>query len=138
MSLYPHQTAQVQHQLSSLSTVNTPLLLCRRQCQRRPLSVAPNFHVERRSPQAAGNLNISNCTILKSFKVDARRIRLFGARPDGLNPLSVGNSMLTKIQLKTCTSFHTLNTLNTSHTRSLNHRHLFCRGRKQTLALVFP
>jgi len=43
VSLYPHQTAQAQLQLSSRSTVNTPLLPCCRQCQRRPHSVAPKF-----------------------------------------------------------------------------------------------
>jgi len=132
MSLYPHQTAQVQHQLSSLSTVNTPLLACRRQCQRRPFSVAPNFHAERSSPQTAGDLNISNYTIPNTFKFHARRIWLFAARPDTLNPLSVVNSMLTKIQSKTCTRFPTSNTLNTSQTRSLNHRRLHCRRRKHT------
>jgi len=45
-----HEAAQAQHQLSSLYTVYTPLLTCRWQCQRRPLSVALNFHVERSSP----------------------------------------------------------------------------------------
>jgi len=74
VSLHPHQTAQAQHQIWSLSTVNTPLLVCRLQRQRRPLSIAPNPHAERYSPQIAGNLNISNYTILDTFKVHARRI----------------------------------------------------------------
>jgi hypothetical protein len=52
-------------------------------------------------------------------------------RPDALNPLSVVNSTLTKIQSKTGTHFRTSNTLKTSQTRSLNHRHL-CRGRTYT------
>jgi len=130
MSLYPHQTAQAQLQLSSLSTVNTPLLPRHRQCQRRPHSVAPNFHAERSSPQTAGNLNISNNTILNTFKLQI--IWLFAARPNALNPLSIVNSTLTKIQSKTWTRFPTLNTLKTSQTRSLNHHHLLCGGRKHT------
>jgi len=136
VSLYPHHSAQAQHQLSSLSTVNTPLLACGRQCQRRPLSVAPNFHAERSSPQTAGNLNISNYTIQNTFKLHARRIWLFAARPDALNPLSVVNSMIPKIQSKTWTRFPTSNTLKTSQTRSLNHRYHLCRGRNHTPAPV--
>jgi len=130
VSLYPHQTAQAQLQLWSLSTVNTPLLPCRRQCQRRPHSVAPNFHAERRSPQTAGNLNISNYTILTSLKL--QRIWLFAVRSDGLNPLSVVDSTQTKIQSKTWTRFPTSNTLKSWQTRSLNHCHLPCRGRTHT------
>jgi len=132
VSLCPHQTAQAQLPLSSLSTVNTPLLPCRRQCQRRPYSVAPNFHAERSSPQTAGNLNISNYTILNTFKL--QRIWLLAARPDVLNPLSLVNSTLTKIQSKTLMHFPTSNTLKISQTRSLNHRRLVSRGRKHTPA----
>jgi len=132
VSLYPHQTAQAQLQLSSLSTVNTPLLACRRRCQRRPLSVARNFHAERSSPQTAGDLNISNYTILNTF----RRIWLFPARPDLLNPLSVMNSTLTTTLSKTWTRFPTWNTLKSSPTRGLNHRHL-CRRQTYTPAPEF-
>jgi len=132
VSLYPHQTAQAQLQLAFLSTVNTPLLPCCRQCQWRPHSVAPNFHAERSSPQTAGDVNISNYTILNTFKL--QRIWLYAARPDWLNPLSVVNSTLTVIQSKTWTRFTTSNRLKTLQMRSLNHRHLFCRGRKHTLA----
>jgi len=128
--LYPHQTAQAQHQLSSRSTVNTPLRQCRRQCQRWPHSIAPNFHAERSSPQTAGDLNISNYTILNTVKL--QRIWLFTARPDALNPLSVVNSTLTMIQLRTWADFHTSNMLKPSQTRSLNHPNLFCRVRKHT------
>jgi hypothetical protein len=39
MSLYPHKTAQAQHQLSSLSTLNTPLVACEWHCQRRPFQL---------------------------------------------------------------------------------------------------
>jgi len=129
-----HEAAQAQHQLSSLSTVYTPLLPCRRQFSRRPLSVAPNFRAERSSPLTAGDLNISNYTILNTFKLLARRIWLFAAHPDTLNPLSVVTSTLTKIQSKTWTRFPTSNTLKTYQTRSLNHRHLLCHGRKHTPA----
>jgi len=103
--------------------------VCRRQCQRWPFSIALNFHAERSSPQTAGNLIISNYAILNTIKLSDRRIWLFAARPDALNPLSVVNPMLTKIQLKTSTCVPTSNTLKRSQTRSLNHRHLLCRGR---------
>jgi len=118
------------------STVNTPLLTCRWLCQRRPLSIAPNFHAERCSPQTAGDLNISNNTIRNTFKFHARRIWLLAARPDALNLLSVVNSTVTNIQSKTWTCFPTSNTLKTSQTWSLHHRHLLCRGRKHTSAPV--
>jgi len=126
VSLYPHQTAQAQLQLSSLWTMNTPLLPCRQQCQRWPHSVAPNFHAERSSPQTAGDWNISNYTIVNTFKL--QRICLFAAHPDAFNPFSVVDSTLTKIQSKTCMRFATSNTLKTLQTRSLNLRHLLCRG----------
>jgi len=103
VSLYPHQTAQAQLHLSSLSTVNTPLLPCHRQCQRRPHSIAPNFHAERSSPQTAGDINISNYSIMNTFKL--QRIWPFAARPDVSNPLSFVNSTLTKIQSMTLTHF---------------------------------
>jgi len=136
VSLYPHQTAETQHQLSSLSTVYTPLLACRRQSQRRPHSVAPNFKAERSSPQTAGDLNISNFTIQNTIKLNAGRISLFAARPDALNPLSVVNSTLRMTQSKTWTRFTTSNTLKTSQTRSLNHRHLLYHRREYTPAPV--
>jgi hypothetical protein len=136
LSFYPHQTAQAQHQHSSLSTVNTPLLACHRQCQRRPCFVAPNGHAKRSSPQIAGNRNISNYTILNTFKLHTRRIRLIAARPNAFNPLSPVNSILTKTQSKTSTCFPTSNSLKTSQTRSYNHHHLLCHGRKHTPAPV--
>ena len=129
MSLYPHQTVQAQHQLSSLAAVNTRLLASRWQRQRRPISVAPNFHAERSSPLTAGDLNISNYTILNTFG----RICLFAGRPETLNPLSVVNSTLIQIQTKTWTHFPTSKTLKTSQTRSLNQCHP-CHGRKYTPA----
>jgi len=103
MSLHPHQTAQAQHQHSSHSTVYIPLLACCWQCQRKPHLIAANFPAERSSPRTAGNLNISNCNILNTFKLHPRRLWLFTARPDALSLLSVENSMLTKIQSKTRT-----------------------------------
>ena len=54
-----HQAAQALHQLSSLSTVYTPLLVCHQRCQGRPFSIPPNFHAEWSSPQTACDLNIS-------------------------------------------------------------------------------
>jgi len=129
VSLHPHQAAQAQHQLSSLSTVYTPLLACHQQCQRRPPSIAPNFHAERRSPQTTGDSNISNFTILNT-----REIWLCAACADRLNPPSIVNSMLTKILSRTCTHFPTLNTLKPLQTRSCNHGHLLCGWRKNTLA----
>jgi len=85
-----------------------------------------------------GDLQKSNYTILNTFKSYARRIWLFAGSPDLLNLLSVVNPTLTKIQLKTWTSFPTSTTLKTSHIRSLNHSHLLCRKRKSTPALAFP
>jgi len=106
-----HKTAPAHHQLSSASTVSTSLHTCRRQCRRRPCSVAPNFHAERYSPQTTGNINISNYAILNTFQLHTRRIWLFTMCPDVLNLLSVVNSTLTKIQSKTCTRFPTSNEL---------------------------
>ena len=73
-SLYPHQTAQAQQQLSSHSTVNAPYLTGCQQCQRRPHFVAPNSQAKRSSPQTAGDHTISNYTILNTFKLHTRRI----------------------------------------------------------------
>ena len=135
VGLYTHQTAQALLQLSSLSTVITPLLSCCGQCQRRPHSVALNFHAERSSPQTAGDLNISNWTILNTFKL--QRIWLFAGCHNTLNPLRVVNSTLTKNQSKTWMRFPTSNTFNTSQTRNLNHHHhLLCHRRKHTPAPV--
>jgi len=136
MILHPHQTAQAQHQLSSLSTVDTPLLECNQQPQRRTLSVALNPHAEGNSPQTAGDLHTSNFTILNTINLHARRIWLFAACPDLLNPLSVINSMGTMIQSKTWTRFPTSNTLQTLQTRSFHHLHLLCCRQKHTPAPV--
>jgi len=46
VSIHPHQAAQAQHQLSPHSMVYTLLLACHRQCQRRALSIALNFHAK--------------------------------------------------------------------------------------------
>ena len=111
----------------------TPLLTCRGQCQRRPLSLSLNFHAERSSPETAGDFNISNYTILKTFKLQAERIWLLAACPNVLNPLNVMISTLTKHHSKTWTRFPTSSTLKTSQTWSLNHRHLW-HGWKYTPA----
>jgi len=95
-----------------------------------------NSHVERSSPQTAGDLNITNYTILNTFKLHARRIWLFAACCETLNPLIVVNLMRTKIQSKTWTLFPSSNTLQSSQTWNLNHHHLLCRGRKHTPALA--
>jgi len=58
------------------------------------------------------------------------------ARPDALNLLSVVCSTLAKIQSKCWTHFPTLNTLKTSQTGSLNHRHLLRPARKHTIGPV--
>jgi len=138
MSVHPHQTTQAQHQHSSVSRVNTALLACHRQCQRIPLSVAPNFYGERCSPQPAGIINISNDTMPNTFKLHARRIYLLAAGPDALNPPSVVNSTLTMIQSKTWRPFPTSSTFITSQTGSLNHRHLLCCWSIHTPVLVLP
>jgi len=129
-----YKAAQALHQLSSFCTQNTPLLACRRQCQRRPISVDSNFHAERSSPQTTGDLNISNYTILNTFKLHARRIWLFAVFPNALNTLSITNSTLTMIQSRTWTLFPTSNMVEPSQTWSLNHRHLLCRGQKHSPA----
>jgi len=123
-----HQATQAQHQLSSLFTVYTALLACRRQCQKRPLSVAPNVYAKCRSPQTAGDVTISNYMILNTIRV--------AARPNALNPLSIVNSNLMKIQAEIMTHFPSLDTLNTSWTRSLNHCHLLCCRQQYTPAPV--
>jgi len=87
-----HQSAQTQHQLLSPSTVYTPLFAICRQCKRRLLSVAPNFYGERSSPQTAGDLIISNYTILNTFKLHTSRVWLFAVHPNSLNTLSTVNS----------------------------------------------
>ena len=69
---------------------------------------------------------------MNNFKVHARRIWLFTARPDVLNPLSVVNSKERKIQSKTWTCFATSNTFKTSRTRSLNPCHLLCSVQEHT------
>jgi len=113
MSLHPHQAAQAHQQFLSFSTVYTALVVCGRQCQRRTHSIAPKFHAERSTPHTAGNLHISNYTILNTIKLQAKRIGLFAESPDWWNPLRVMNSMLTKIQLMTSMCFPTSNMLKT-------------------------
>jgi len=110
--------------------------VCRRQCQWRVLSVAPNFHAERSSRQTAGDLNISNCTIQNTFRLHTRRIGLLVARPNVLKWLSVVNSTVTMIQSKTWMRFPTSITLNRAQTRSLNHRRLLPLWWKHTSAQV--
>jgi hypothetical protein len=94
MSLYPDQCAHTQLQLSLIGIVSTPLLSRRRQCQRRPVSVAPDFHAESSSPQTAGDPNISNYTTLNTFELHPRTIGRFAGRPDPLNLLCIVNSTL--------------------------------------------
>jgi len=53
-----------------------------------------------------------------------------------LNWLSILNSTLTMILLKSWTRFPTSNTLKSFQTLSLNHCHLLCHGWKNTLALA--
>jgi len=112
----------------------TRLLASRRQCQTRPLSVAPNVEAKRSSPETAGDLHISNYTILNTFKLHPRRMWLFSRRLNVLNLLSVMNSTIRKIQSMTWTCFPTSNTLKTLPTQSLNHRYLLCRAWKPTPA----
>jgi len=136
VSLYSHQTAKAQHQLSSQSTVTTALHACGWQCQRTPLSIARKFHAERSSPQAAGNSNLSNYTIMNTLIMHNKWILLFAAHPDPLDLLSISKSTPTEIQSKTWTRFHISNTLNTSQTRGINHPCQLCHGRKYTPAPV--
>ena len=98
-----------------------------------PLRLISN--AERSSPQTAGDLNTSNYTILNTFKLHSRKIYLLAERPNTLNLLSVLNSTLKKIQSKTWMRFPTSNTLKTSQTCSLTHRHR-SRTRKYTPALA--
>ena len=67
-----HQAAQAQHQLWSHFTLNTPLLACHRQCQRRPPSIALNLHAGKCSPHWAGDLNVTNYTIQSTFTLHSR------------------------------------------------------------------
>ena len=136
VSLHPHLTTQAQHPHSSHSTVNTPFLGRGQQCRRRPLPEAPTSHAERSSPQTAGESNITNNTILNTFKLHARRIWLCAVRPNTLNLPCVVLSTLTMIQSNTGMDFPTSNSLKTSQTRGLSHRHPFCRGQEPTPAPV--
>jgi len=61
-----------------------------------------------------------------------QRIWLFAVCPSWLNPLSVMNSMVTKIQSKTWTRFPTMNTFNIAQTQIFNHCHLCCCQQKYT------
>jgi len=114
ISVHPHQAAQAQHQLLSISTRYTPLVACRPQCQWRPHSVAPNFHPEWCSPQRAGDLNISNYMVLNAFMLHAGGIWQLAARLNEFNPPCVVNSTLTKIQSMTWTHFLRSSTLKAS------------------------
>jgi len=136
VNLYPHQAAQAKHQLWSICTVYTPLGACHQQCQRRLRSVAPNCHGERNSPQTAGYINISNYSSLKTIKLHVRKIWLFTVYSDVLNPLSVENWLLRKIQLKIWICFPTLNNLKTLHTHSINHCCHLCHKLKDTHPLA--
>jgi len=136
VSVQPHQAAQAQLQCLSLVTVYTPLLAWCRQCQRRPLSVDPNLHAKRSSPQTAGNLNISNYTLLNTFKLHTRRIWQFSACFNALDLLSIWNSMLRQIQSKTWPLLPRSNMLEASQTRSLNHHYLLWKEWKYTPASV--
>jgi len=78
--------------------------------------------------------NISNYTILNTFKLHARINSLFTACPHAVKLLSVMDSTLTRILTKTWTRFPISNSFETSQTRSLNQRHLLCRRRNHTLA----
>jgi len=139
VSLHPHQAAQPQRQLWAVPTVNTPRLVCQRECQRWPLSVAPNHHAERWSPQRAGDLNVSHFTIRNTVRLHARCIWQLAAHPDMLNTPSIVNSMLTMIQSMSWTCFPTSNTLESTNMRSFNHHHhLLCHRWKQTPAPVLP
>lgn len=136
MNLHPQQASQYQYQRSSLSTVYTPVVMCRQQFPRIPLSFALNFKAAWSSPQSAGDLYILSYTTLNTIKLQARRIRLFMVHSNVLKPISIVNPTLTTIQSKTWTCFSTLNTLKTLHTSSLNHSHILCHGRKNTLVLA--
>jgi len=136
VSLHPHQTAQALHQQSFCSTVWTPLLACCRQCQRRPLSFDLNVDAKRSSPQTADDLNISNYTILNTFKLHASRIWLFPACPNTLSPLRVVNSYLPKIQSNAWTWVPTLTMLKSSPTSGLTYHHLLCHAQKLTPVLA--
>jgi len=91
--------------LLRLTTNRRPFLLCIlhysrvvQDAREDPISVAPNLRAETSSPQIAGDLNISNYTILNTIKLHARRFWLFTARSDALNMLGVVNPTLTKFQ----------------------------------------
>jgi len=75
--------------------------------------------------------------MLNTFKLHPRRIWLFAAHRDALNPLSIVNSTVTKIQSKPWTHFSTVTTLKTSQTQSFNHRQ-HCRGWKYSPAPGLP
>jgi len=132
VTLHPHQAAQAQHQLSSHSAVYTARLVCRRQCQRRFLAIAPSPHPKRCLPLTAGDFNISNVTILNTFKLHARRNCLFAERPDTLNLPSVMSSTLGKMQSSHGTHFPTSNRFKSRQARNLNHLHLLWPGPNHT------
>jgi len=115
-------------QIRTAGTLPGPVANTSRQCLRRPLSVAPNCHAERCSSQTAGVLNISNYTILNTFKLHTTRIRLLAALHDAVKLLSLLNPRLKNIQSNTWTCFLISNSLKSLQTRSLNQYHqLQCR-----------
>lgn len=116
--------------------VNTPRFACSQQCQRTPLSVAPNCHSERHFPQTAGDLNLSNHLVMNSIKLHARCLSLFAECPDALNLLSAVNSILNMVQSKSWMRFPTSNSLKSLQTRNVNLHHRPCCRRKHTPALV--
>jgi len=117
-------------------TVITPLLACRRQCQRGPLSVAPHFDAARSSPQTASDCNISHYSILITFKLHMQRIWQFAACPDVVDLPSIVNWKLKKIQSKTWTHIPTSKHWKTSQAPSLNRCQWLCWGRKHIPAPV--
>ena len=81
-------------------------------------------------------LNISNYTILDTFKLHSRRIWPFPGCPDALNPLSFMHSTLLMIQSKTWTHFPTLDTLKTLLTWRLNHGLLWSGWKHSSVPLL--
>jgi len=134
-----NQAAQAEHQLSTISTVYTSLLTCGQHWQRWPCSLHPKFNATGCTCQTAGDLTISNYIILNTIKLHSRSIWPHEAHPSVLNLLSIVDSTLSKLQLKSWTHSPSLNTLNTSQTESHihhHHHHLLCRGRRHTLFLA--
>jgi len=94
--------------------------------------MAPNYHAKNSSRQTAGNLKIWNYTFWNAVTLYARSIWPFAVCPNVVSPLSVSNSMLTKIQSMTCMRLPSSNMFKTFQTRSVDHRHIVCHRRKHT------